>query len=133
MRMARYSILVLSLVMMMTFAASCGDEDDTGTGAATEESGTATASTGAVAGAVDVEMVDISFMPEEVTIKVNGTVRWVNKDPVAHTVTDDQDLFDSGVLETDEEFERTYDEPGTYDYTCTIHPTSMTGTVIVEE
>lgn len=84
-------------------------------------------------GAAVVEMKDISFSPEEVTVKVNEMVRWVNEDPVAHTITDDGGRFDSGAVSgSSATYEQTYAAPGVFSYTCTIHPT-MKGTVIVEE
>ncbi|MCD4822153.1 MAG: hypothetical protein K8R11_08830, partial [Methanococcoides sp.] len=48
-----------------------------------------------------------------------------------HTATDNNDMFDSGTLAKGESFIMTFEEAGTYDYICTIHPW-MEGTVIVE-
>ncbi len=41
------------------------------------------------------------------------------------------DLFDSGHLDPFESYTLTFDEAGTYDYFCTLHPW-MKGKVIVE-
>jgi plastocyanin len=62
---------------------------------------------------------------------------WTNNDGFAHTVTagtrdNPADLFDSGNVEAGETFEFTFDEPGTYEYFCSLHP-GMDGTVTVEE
>lgn len=108
--------------LMLLIATACGtDKPATTTGAP------------AGAGVTEIAMKDITFSPAETTIKVNETVRWVNDDPVAHTVSDDSGLFDSGPLEEGASFEQGYDRPGTYSYHCKIHPATMKGTVIVEE
>lgn len=74
-----------------------------------------------------------------VTIEVGETVRWENDDSVAHTVTstdpepNEPGGFDSGNLAPGEDFEVTFDTPGTYVYYCALHPTEMVNaTVIVE-
>jgi plastocyanin len=75
-------------------------------------------------------MEDIQFKPATIQVSVGDTVTWINEDSATHTITG-QD-FDSGNLGQGEIFTYTFDEAGTYDYECTIHP-SMTGTVIVGE
>lgn len=74
---------------------------------------------------------NLSYNPSSLTITVGETVTWTNNDNVDHTVTS-EGVFDSGLLSSGDTFEYTFDEPGTYDYTCTIHP-SMQATIIVEE
>ncbi|MGH7563524.1 MAG: cupredoxin domain-containing protein [Gemmatimonadota bacterium] len=74
---------------------------------------------------------DFSFGPAEIRIRAGETVRWVNDDPVAHTVTADDGSFDSDLLENGEGFSRRFDDPGRYPYHCTPHP-FMTGLVVVE-
>jgi plastocyanin len=59
-------------------------------------------------------------------------VTWTNEDSVPHTVTARTDDFDSGMMQNGDTFSLTFDEPGTFDYFCAIHP-SMTGTVTVSE
>jgi plastocyanin len=58
-------------------------------------------------------------------------VTWTNKDDEPHTVASDEGVFRSGALDTDESFSFKFDKPGTYHYTCTIHP-RMIGTITVE-
>ncbi len=72
------------------------------------------------------------FQPDSLTVPAGTTVTWVNRDIVRHTVTSTEGLFDSGRLEFGGSFTYTFEEPGTFDYYCTIHPT-MQGTVIVTE
>ncbi len=73
-----------------------------------------------------------SFQPDSLTVPAGTTVTWINRDIVRHTVTSTEGLFDSGRLGSGESFTYTFEEPGTFDYYCTIHPT-MQGTVTVTE
>ena len=43
----------------------------------------------------------------------------------------DTGLFRSGAVDTDETFSFKFDKPGTYHFTCSIHP-RMVETIIVE-
>lgn len=123
MRLPRKSAPLAAAIMLVLVGLGCGG----GSSPATE-----TASVGSD-GVPVVEMKDISYMPDSITVKVNTTVRWVNNDPVAHTVTEDNGLFDSGLMDNGAIFEQSFDDAGTYNYTCKIHPTTMKGTVIVEQ
>ena len=76
-----------------------------------------------------VEIRGEQFQPATVPISVGETVTWVNEDPVIHTVVGED--FSSGNIGEGETFSHTFDEPGVYEYTCTIHP-GMEGAVVVE-
>ena len=71
-------------------------------------------------------------------INVGETVTWKNMDVREHTITsgtasDGPDgVFDSGILGVYFPFSYTFDEPGTYDYFCMVHPW-MKGKIIVGE
>lgn len=83
-------------------------------------------------GAVEVVKIDnFSFTPQTVTIRAGTTVTWTNKDDVPHTVVSTAKKFRSGVLDTEDQFSYTFNDAGTYDYFCSIHP-HMTGKVIVQ-
>lgn len=58
------------------------------------------------------------------------TVIWINKDFGIHTVTENQGLFGSEDLRPDQTFEYTFENGGTYDYHCKLHP-EMVGKIIV--
>jgi plastocyanin len=75
------------------------------------------------------------FSPTPVTISVGDTITWTNLD-IPHTVTSGSSpsangIWDSGVLLDGESFSRTFNEAGTFQYFCTIHPTQMIATVVV--
>jgi plastocyanin len=57
-------------------------------------------------------------------------VTWTNQDFAPHTATADDGSFDTGRLDQGETGSVTFDQPGTYTYTCTFHP-NMKGTVVV--
>jgi len=71
---------------------------------------------------------DNDGFPASVTIKTGDTVSWDNVDTAAHTVTsgtpaDGPDgIFDSDILIGGATFEVTFDESGSYDYFCMVHP-----------
>jgi len=74
---------------------------------------------------------DFMFSPTPLTIKVGSIVTWTNKDDEPHTVVSDTGVFKSGGMDTNESFSYKFDKPGTYHFTCSIHP-RMVGTVIVQ-
>lgn len=79
---------------------------------------------------------DNFFDPQEIRIDVGDTVRWNGGGLRPHTVTSDDDLFDSGRIRAGDDFDFTFDEKGTYFYHCTLHgdpQRGMWGVVIVGE
>lgn len=85
----------------------------------------------AVAGvAADVRMAIYKFGADSVTIAAGQAVRWINEDPVEHTVTFDGTEGGSPVLPHNGTFIHRFDKPGRYTYHCTPHP-FMKGVVIV--
>src|ERR1700722_867577 len=74
---------------------------------------------------------DFMFTPVSLTVKVGTTVTWANKDDEPHTVVSDTGLFRSGAVDTNEAFTFKFDKPGTYHFTCSIHP-RMVGTIVVQ-
>ena len=74
---------------------------------------------------------DFMFVPMSLTVKAGTTVIWANMDDEPHTVVSDTGLFRSGAIDTKESFSFRFDKPGTYRFTCSIHP-RMAGTVVVE-
>ena len=76
------------------------------------------------------------FLPFEVNVEVGTTVIWSNDDTAAHTVTSGNvnagptGVFDSGLFMAGSTFSFDFDEAGTFDYFCMVHPW-MTGFVDV--
>ncbi|BAI62912.1 copper binding protein [Methanocella paludicola SANAE] len=80
------------------------------------------------ASTAQVQIKDMKFQPSEVTIQSGGTVAWTNEDPMLHDVKFKDS--ESPNLKKGEQYSKTFDKPGTYDYLCEIHP-GMKGKVIV--
>ena len=78
------------------------------------------------------------YDPNELTVPEGSVVRWVNDDSAVHTVTSGTGLldpsngeaFDSGNLLATQYYEHRFDDVGTYDYFCALHP-FMTGKIMV--
>lgn len=75
------------------------------------------------------------YEPANLAAKKGTGITWYNNDTASHTVTDgkpsdDQtgQIFDSGLILPGKTFEFVFDEAGTYDYYCQVHPW-MTGIV----
>ncbi len=82
------------------------------------------------------EKIDRCYIPSVIVIDSGNPVTWVNEDSAFHSVTsgfydEPSELFDSGHLDPYESFTVDFDEKGTYDFFCTLHPW-MKGQVIVE-
>ena len=86
------------------------------------------------------EETDECWIPAETIVDVGGEVTWSVDDTAAHTVTSgmpsDADsvgaMFDSSLLMAGSTYSYTFDEEGTVDYFCIVHPW-MQGVVIVGE
>jgi len=70
------------------------------------------------------------FSVPELAVAGGTTVTWTNRDDAPHTVTSSKALFASPALDTNDTFSFTFEEAGTFDYYCTLHP-RMTARVIV--
>ncbi len=71
------------------------------------------------------------FNPTPLTVKTGSIVTWTNMDDEPHTVVSDTGTFKSGGMDTNETFSYKFDKPGTYHFTCSIHP-RMAGTIVVQ-
>ncbi|MGE5323558.1 MAG: cupredoxin family copper-binding protein [Actinomycetota bacterium] len=79
----------------------------------------------------EIKIDNFSFSPSNVTVPAGTQVRWVNRDDIPHTVANEDGLFKSKALDTDDQFTYTFTKPGTYRYFCSLHP-KMTATVVVQ-
>jgi plastocyanin len=74
---------------------------------------------------------DDGFNPETIRVMTGDTVTWTNTGQDNHTVTSDDDFFNSGILGPGETFSYTFDVAGTFDYSSE-EDFFTSGTVIVE-
>ena len=86
----------------------------------------------AAADTVVVEIQNLAYGTEVIEIAPGTTVLWRNLDPVQHTVTADDESFDSGLIGPEESYTRKFNEVGTFPFHCIPHP-FMTGRVVVQE
>ncbi len=96
-----------------------------------------------------VQVKNIAFEPDELRVPAGATVGWTSADDgVAHTVTSGKPgdvgvpgvagprpgrpdgAFDGALADAGTTFRFTFDQTGTFDYYCAVHP-SMTGRVVV--
>jgi plastocyanin len=77
-----------------------------------------------------VGILDFEFSPPRVRVAVGGEVTWTNQGAAPHTATDRNQSYDSGMLAPQGTFIRRFDNAGTYDYICLVHP-NMVGVVEV--
>ena len=79
---------------------------------------------------------DICYIPSNIVVEKGKSVTWLNEDSSFHSVTsgfypEPSGFFDSGHLDPYQSYTLSFDETGTYDYFCTLHPW-MFAQVIVE-
>ena len=76
----------------------------------------------------DVAIVDFAFDPEVATVAIGGSITWTNIGAAPHTVLGD--WADSDIMDPGAAFAFTFEEAGTYEYQCGLHP-AMVGTIEV--
>ena len=108
-------IPLIFLVLMML--AACGGSNATPSGPA-------------------VSAIDNAFSPHELHIKAGQTVTWVNNGQASHTVTADDNSFDSGLFGPGTQYSHKFEKPGRYPYYCTLHGgpggVGMAGVIVVD-
>ena len=82
------------------------------------------------------EETNACYLPADITINAGDTVEWINVDTAAHTVTGGSPadgpsgVFDSSLVMGGASYAFTFEEAGSYDYFCMVHPW-MVGSVTV--
>jgi plastocyanin len=84
-------------------------------------------------GAVQIAYRNIAIDPDVLKVKVGSTIKWTNYDPVEHNVTSKggPSSFASKNFGEGKTFEFKATKAGVIHYVCTIHPTTMNGTIEV--
>ena len=85
------------------------------------------------AGATDAQVVvdNFSFAPTPLSVKAGTTVTWVNYDDIPHSIVCPQLKVKSSPMDTNDSFAYRFEQAGTYDYICGLHP-HMHGQVVVD-
>lgn len=74
---------------------------------------------------------NFTFGPQSITVPINTTVTWVNRDDIPHVIVSTDGVFRSKALDTDDKYSFTFTKAGTYPYFCGIHP-KMVGKIVVQ-
>jgi plastocyanin len=119
------AVTILSVVLMVSISCNKSTAYNTPTTGTTGSTG----STGGP-GPNEVFIQGMAFNPSSISVTAGTTIKWTNKDGVAHTVTSNTNLFNSGSIATGGTFTFTFSTAGTYSYFCSIHP-SMVASVTV--
>jgi 3',5'-cyclic-AMP phosphodiesterase len=80
---------------------------------------------------VQVSIDNFSFTAQTLTLRRGTSVVWTNHDDIPHTVDENDLVFVSSVLDTNQRFQHVFQTAGRFPYYCRLHP-KMTGTVVVE-
>lgn len=73
---------------------------------------------------------NFAYAPASLTVRAGTTVRFVNRDSEAHTVTFPALHAGSPGLDTGDSWQYRFLKPGRYAYICALHP-YMKGTIVV--
>jgi plastocyanin len=126
----RRQLIALVIGAALVFGA-CGGDDDDDNGATSDDTTADTSAddgNGDAGGGSGITIEGFQFT--NATVAPGATVDIENKDSSPHTVTADDDSFDSGNVSGSGSITAP-DEAGEYPFHCDIH-TSMTGTLTVE-
>jgi plastocyanin len=122
---SRMATLPALLAILALILAACGSS--------TESSAPADDGGGGATGGETVSMANTTFTPSTLTVPAGTTVTFT--DTSGHTVTEGTDgvAVEDPIVDEDggSDVDVVFDEPGTYNITCKIHP-SMNMTITVE-
>jgi plastocyanin len=115
---------------------ACGSDDDGDTASGSGGDDTTSTTEGArdVNEGDEILIDDFTFGDgQPVEVEQGKNVVWKNDDSVRHTITDDTDnpAFSSDAVQPGDTFTLTFDEPGTFQYHCSIHPDRMRGELVI--
>lgn len=125
-------ILVFALFVAACGVSSSDDETTTTTAQAATTTAAAPTTTAAPMPTASAEITISGFsFGAPITVGPGTTVVVTNDDGITHTWTSRDGLFSSGGLDLGESFEFTFEEPGEYEFFCSIHR-EMVGSITVE-
>ena len=81
-------------------------------------------------GVVRIDIRQLAFERARIEVPTGTTIEWINRDPLAHTVTADDGSFASGFVQPGAAWKHAFERPGNYTYYCTPHP-FMRGVIVV--
>jgi plastocyanin len=112
------SLLTAALVAV----AGCGGGGGPATGPEADRSAAPTSTPVVATG-------DFYFRPSPIEVRVDEEITWENVGETIHNV--EGKGFFSKAINPGETWEHSFERAGTYEYLCNLHPTLMTGSVVV--
>jgi plastocyanin len=73
---------------------------------------------------------NFTFSPATVTVPVGTKIVWENNDDIPHSIVETTGKFHSAALDTEDKFSFSFNQAGTFEYFCGLHP-HMRGKVVV--
>lgn len=119
--------VALFAVLGLWFAA-CGDSGSDSADTSTTNSSASNGDTSA--GGTEVTIADFAF-DAPASVPIGTTVDITNNDGATHTFTASDGSFDTGNIGEGNSAKVTFENAGTVDFVCKIHP-SMSGSITVE-
>ena len=92
--------------------------------------GTSAAGADGAAGGARVSIADFAFRPAGLAVGAGGSVTWSNDDGAPHGLRFADAAAGAELLLPGQTFRRSFEQPGSYAYVCSVHP-YMAGTVVV--
>jgi plastocyanin len=117
---------MIDLLVRRTLAAAVGT-------ALLAIAGSAVAQQPPAAKSAEILIENFKFVPATLTVAAGTAVTWNNHDEEPHNIVnvDQPRRFRSQAIDGGEKYTFVFDQPGTYNYICAVHP-HMEGTVIVK-
>jgi len=128
----RAALLLGGSALAVALAACGGSSGGSSPTSVSCSAGTAAVSQGGSPGATVDATDNLAFSPQNVTVNVGQVLQWKNTGQTAHTVTFSgaQSCLTDDQLGGGSTWDVTFNQAGTFDFKCTIHP-QMTGVVTV--
>lgn len=132
---SRYSVTLLGVIILAVVVGIVAAHSQPRLSAAPIPSSTPTPVPTPLPGHVDIVSYpsgnpDALYVPTTLNVRVGDKVIWNNTATDDHTVSADNGAFSSDVLDPGQSFTWTARHPGTYYYSCFLHP-DMHGVIVV--
>jgi len=123
-------IIIIAAGVYLYYAQSSNRNVQTGMNNSTNQSmGNNSANTTSAATTISIQ--NMTFNPNQITIKSGTNIQWVNNDNVQHQISSDNGAFQSNTLNPGDSYNFFFAKTGIYGYHDALNPT-ITGTIIVQ-
>jgi plastocyanin len=69
-----------------------------------------------------IEIKGAEFVPATITLSAGDSITWINRDIVPHTATATDESWDTGILQTGQQYTQRFESVASGDYFCRLHP-----------